>query len=28
MIYCFQKIPLDAICSKMSPPGMGSTITG
>ena len=28
MIYCFQKIPLDAICSKMSPPGMGLTITG
>jgi hypothetical protein len=28
MIVTFQLIPLDAICSKMTPPGMGSTITG
>jgi hypothetical protein len=28
MIVTLQQIPIDAICSKMSPPGMGSTITG
>ena len=28
MIVTLQLIPLDAICSKMLPPGMGSTITG
>ena len=27
-IVTLQLIPLDAICSKMSPPGMGLTITG